>query len=257
MELDRNSIHAGTPVYSSDGEHVGDVEDVGSTYIRARKGWFFVKERYIPLTAIVRIDVDGVYLSVAKDQMDAMAWDAPPAETSVAATQTASDTAATYHTTGADTAAAQRTLTTDRDAGAAPVAASSTVRDERVAGPAARTTPPAAFEQGTFEVRARREELTVGKQARVVEELVVTTKAVERTETIQDTVRRTRVDITELGEEASGVTMGSDLTSMPAESAESGTAAGGAYIASTTEGLDESKDDASNQQPRNRRRRLR
>jgi hypothetical protein len=253
MELDRNSIQAGTPVYSSDDEHVGDVEDVGATYIRARKGWFFVKERYIPFTAIVRTDVDGVYLSVAKDQLDAMAWDAPPAETDV----TATDTAGIYDTRGADTTAAQRPRTTDRDAGGAPVATGDTVRGERVAGSQVSNTLPAAFQEGMFEVRARREELTVSTQARVIEELVVTAQAVERVQTIQETVRRTQVDITEIAQEATTATVSNDLTSMRAESTGSGTAAGGAYIASTPETSDVSEEAGSKPQPRNRRRRLR
>ena len=264
MELDRTSIHAGTPVYSSDGEHVGDVEDVGSTYIRARKGWFFVKERYIPFTAIVRFDGDGVYLSVAKDQLDAMAWDAPPAETDGSGTPSArgyaatrSATAGTYDTTAADTTAAQRTWTTDRDAGAASVASSDTVLSERVAGLPVRTSWPAAFQHGTFEVRARHEELTVRKEARVIEELVVTTQAVERVQPIQDTVRRTGVDITEVAESATAATIHSDLASLPGDTAGSSTAAGGAYIASTPEDTDVSKDPAAEPQPRTRRRRRR
>jgi len=107
-----------------------------------------------------------------------------------------------------------------------------------------------------FEVRARHEELTVSKQARVIEELVVTTHAVERVQTIQDAVRRTRVDITEVAERATSATI-SDLTSVPADTAGSSTAAGGADIASTPEDNDVREDDAAKPQPRNRRRRLR
>jgi len=52
-----------------------------------------------------------------------------------------------------------------------------------------------AFREGTFEVRERDEEAVVQKEARVVEEVVVNRNVEQRTETIQDTVRRTDVDV--------------------------------------------------------------
>jgi len=55
-----------------------------------------------------------------------------------------------------------------------------------------------AFQQGTIEVTERAEQAVVAKEARVVEEVVVGKEATERTETIQDTVRRTDVDVEEL-----------------------------------------------------------
>ena len=263
MELDRNTIHAGTPVYSSDDEHVGDVEDVGSNFIRARKGWFFVKERYIPFTAIARTDVDGVYLSVAKDQLDTMAWDAPPAETDGTRTETAgvyvptaSGTTGMDDTRRATTTGTQPTITSDVAAGGTPAALGATGSSEHGAGPQASTTPPAAFQEGSFEVRARREEITVGKQARVIEELVLTTQATERIQTIQETVRRTKVDVTEVNEEAVSAPISSDRTNQPTESAVSGTAVSGASTASMPEQGNVSEADTSKPQ-RRRRRRLR
>ena len=52
-----------------------------------------------------------------------------------------------------------------------------------------------AFQEGTIELTERAEEAVVQKQARVVEEVVVGKEATERTETINDTVRRTDVEI--------------------------------------------------------------
>jgi len=51
------------------------------------------------------------------------------------------------------------------------------------------------FEDRTIEVEERAEEAVVSKEARVREELVVKKEADERTETISDTVRSTKVDI--------------------------------------------------------------
>jgi len=56
-----------------------------------------------------------------------------------------------------------------------------------------------AFQGGTIEVTERVEEAVVQKEARVVEEVVVGKEATERTETVRDTVRRTDVDVQQLG----------------------------------------------------------
>jgi uncharacterized protein (TIGR02271 family) len=56
----------------------------------------------------------------------------------------------------------------------------------------------AAMHDETIEVTETDEEAVVDKQARVVEEIVVHKDAQERTETVQDTVRRTQVDVDEV-----------------------------------------------------------
>jgi len=53
----------------------------------------------------------------------------------------------------------------------------------------------AAFKEQSFEIPERSEEAVVNKQARVVEEVVVNKQATERNQTVQDTVRRTDVDV--------------------------------------------------------------
>ncbi len=52
-----------------------------------------------------------------------------------------------------------------------------------------------AFQERTIDVTATAEEAVVGKSARVVEEVVVSKTMGERTEEIDDTVRRTEVDV--------------------------------------------------------------
>lgn len=86
-----------------------------------------------------------------------------------------------------------------------PVEEQVTVRDETVnvqRRPASGSTTAAdvnAFQEGTFEVRETDEEVVADKQARVVEEVVISKEAQERTETINDTVRRTDVDVQQVG----------------------------------------------------------
>jgi len=57
----------------------------------------------------------------------------------------------------------------------------------------------AAFKEGSVELRETAEEAVVSKTARVVEEVVVGKEATERTADINDTVRRTEVDVEQLG----------------------------------------------------------
>lgn len=56
----------------------------------------------------------------------------------------------------------------------------------------------AAFKEGTVEVREMAEEPVVSKTGRVVEEVVVSKEASERTEEISDTVRKTDVEVEQL-----------------------------------------------------------
>jgi uncharacterized protein (TIGR02271 family) len=59
----------------------------------------------------------------------------------------------------------------------------------------------AAFKEGTVEVTETDEEPVARKQARVVEEVVVSKDVAEHTETVRDTVRRTEVEVEPIGTE--------------------------------------------------------
>ncbi len=90
-----------------------------------------------------------------------------------------------------------------------PVEETVTLREEKVEAerrPADRKISPeeaeAAFQGKTVEMLGTREEVEVSKQARVVGEVAVGKQAEEREETIQDTVRRTEVEVEEIGTEA-------------------------------------------------------
>jgi uncharacterized protein (TIGR02271 family) len=90
----------------------------------------------------------------------------------------------------------------------APVSEQVTVRDEQInvhRKPVDRAVTDAdlsAVDQGSFEMREHDEEVVVDKQARVVEEVHIRKDVQERSQQIQDTVRRTDVDV----EEVSGQT---------------------------------------------------
>ena len=54
------------------------------------------------------------------------------------------------------------------------------------------------LKEGEFEVTTRSEEAVVGKQSRVVEEVVIGKNVTERDETVRDTVKRTDVEVDEI-----------------------------------------------------------
>lgn len=95
-----------------------------------------------------------------------------------------------------------------------PVHESVQLREEHVKVERHRVDKPAteadiaAFKEGSVEVRESAEEAVVSKSARVVEEVVVGKEASERTEQIDDTVRKTEVDVEQLGASASTRTTG-------------------------------------------------
>jgi uncharacterized protein (TIGR02271 family) len=87
-----------------------------------------------------------------------------------------------------------------------PVEESVTLREERVKAerkPADRTLSAeeaeAAFEEKTVEMLGTGEQAQVSKQARVVGEVAVGKQVKEREETVKDTVRRTEVEVEEVG----------------------------------------------------------
>ena len=85
-----------------------------------------------------------------------------------------------------------------------PVNTDVTLRDETVhldRRPADRPASAADMARvwnGTFEMREHDEQAVVSKAARVVEEVVIEKDVEQRTETIQDSVRRTEVDVQEI-----------------------------------------------------------
>jgi uncharacterized protein (TIGR02271 family) len=88
------------------------------------------------------------------------------------------------------------------------------LRDERVHVERRPVNRPAteadlnAFREGSVEMRETHEEAVVGKQARVVEEVHVHKDVEEHTEKVRDTVRRTDVEVEQLGGNGRSTNMG-------------------------------------------------
>jgi uncharacterized protein (TIGR02271 family) len=85
-----------------------------------------------------------------------------------------------------------------------------------------------AFEEKSFELRETSEEAVVSKTARVVEEVVINKDVTEHTETVNDTVRRTDVDVEQLGttDTTRSGTMGDTTGSYGSTTGTTGTATG-------------------------------
>ncbi len=71
----------------------------------------------------------------------------------------------------------------------------------------------AAFEGKTLEMTETAEELQVSKEARVVEEVALAKRVGEREETVRDTVRRTEVEVEEIGSAYRPATSGTAVSS--------------------------------------------
>ena len=76
------SIPAGATVYDMSGEKLGKVSGgiALGDYFRLEKGLIFPHEYYVPKSVISRIDPDGVYLNVSKDDVKNSGWDQRPTE---------------------------------------------------------------------------------------------------------------------------------------------------------------------------------
>ena len=80
--VDASQIRHGCDVYGADGEEVGYVSEVSSGYLVVSKGYFFSKkERYVPTSAIDRIEHDRLYLNLTKADLGAERWDTAPEAT--------------------------------------------------------------------------------------------------------------------------------------------------------------------------------
>jgi len=77
---------------------------------------------------------------------------------------------------------------------------------------AATTADLNAFKEGTLEVRETQEQPVISKEARVVEEVRVRKNVEEHTERVQDTVRRTDVDVEPIAGSGRTTTTGSTVT---------------------------------------------
>jgi uncharacterized protein (TIGR02271 family) len=218
-----SQINVGDDVYGSDGDKVGTVAEVQSSYIVVEKGFFFPTDYYIPTSAIASASDGQVNLNVAKDAALNSGWDTVPDTgtvlTDVDVTATGGARATGQTAVGAYEVAAEDELripvveeeltasVREQEAGAVRIekrvveedrvlevpVTDEQIRVERriVDRPVGADTQ--AFEEIVIDVPITTEEVELQKQARVAEEIVVSKEATQRTERVSDTVRREEV----------------------------------------------------------------
>jgi hypothetical protein len=126
------------------------------------------------------------------------------------------------------------------------------LREERAVverHPVDRPATPAdfeAFREGTIEVRETVEEPVLSKTAHVVEEVVVGKRVEERTQTVEDVVRRAAVEVEPLGQGASERMLersGGEITApMPGAAAGATSQAGDETVSGEAERIDNAVD---------------
>src|SRR5262249_4526230 len=69
-------------VYDVSGEKIGKASGATASadYFTLEKGLLFPRDYYVPMSAVSRIDPDGVYLNVAKTDVKNRGWENPPLE---------------------------------------------------------------------------------------------------------------------------------------------------------------------------------
>ncbi len=231
-----SQINVGDDVYGSDGEKVGTVAEVQSSYLVVEKGFFFPTDYYIPLSAVSSAGDGQVNLNVAKDAALNSGWDTVPevvptgmtdsgtvltgVETStmdsgraggqaeVGAYEVAADDelripvmeeelTATVREQEAGAVRIEKDVVTEQQTLEVPVTEERVRVERRVVDRAATGADAGAFEETVIDVPLRTETVDVQKEARVTGEVVVSKEAVERTEQVTDTVRREEVYVDE------------------------------------------------------------
>lgn len=226
-------FRAGDDVIAADGDKVGTLADLHGTYLVVEKGFFFPRDYYIPHTMVSNYDsADGkIYLSVTKDAALNSGWDQIPDLTS----ETDTDTTTTASTGVADRTARGTTVTdqesmripvheeeliptkTVRQAGQVRVdkdvieedreidvpVTEERVRVTRRAVDQTADTGDVSFQEESFEVPVRTEDVNVDKVVRVAEEIDIEKEAVQGTKRVSGTVRKERAKVDESGTDES------------------------------------------------------
>ncbi len=218
-------IAPGDDVFGSDGEKVGTVADVQPNYIVVEKGFFFPTDYYIPLSAVTLAEAGQVYLMVTKDAALNSGWDVVPdltattdvqaverdrmmGEPEMAAYEVAAEDDLVIPVREEELSATVR----EREAGAVrvekrvvsedrvlevPVTEEQVRVERRIVDRTVGAADADAFEEIVIEVPLTAEEVELRKQARVVEEVVVSKDAIQHTEQVAGTVRREEVVVDE------------------------------------------------------------
>ena len=217
-------IDNGWDVITSDGDKIGDVEEVHPHYLVVGKGLIFHSERYVPVSTITSVENNKVYLGVSKAEVERQGWDTIPDVADTTSTTGMTDTTTTRRTDTADydtrdtdnvrVPVREEQLNVDKrqvERGAVHIhkdvveeerqvnvpVREETVRVERHAatGQRAGDIGDHAFQEEDIEIPLRGEEVEVNKQGVVTEEVEISKDVRERNKQVGGTVRREEVHV--------------------------------------------------------------
>jgi uncharacterized protein (TIGR02271 family) len=214
MRSDLNQVQAGWDVIDRLGEKIGDVNQVQPDYLVLTKGLIFLKDLYVPLDAVEKVDTgeQTVMLNVRKGDIDESRWAQAPAGSysgNVADGSSANDTVMTVKEeriradkarkqTG-EVAVGKRVVEQRADMEVPVTREEVEVTRRRVDRPA-NANETFSQDEATIRVPVTAEEVNVTKEPRVVEEIVVSKRPVTETQRVSDTVRREEVILDETGD---------------------------------------------------------
>ncbi len=77
-QWNQDNLHKDMSVYSSEAKKLGHIAEIYQDSFLIHKGFFFKKDRYIPYSAIAKINDDGVQLTMSADEANQMEWKVRP-----------------------------------------------------------------------------------------------------------------------------------------------------------------------------------
>ncbi len=82
---DRSQFRRGLDVYDRDGNKIGDISDVGPTYLKISTGFLGLgQDLYIPFSMVDRVNDQGAYLNATKNELTSGDYSKPPTEAAAA-----------------------------------------------------------------------------------------------------------------------------------------------------------------------------
>lgn len=227
----------GDDVIAADGEKLGSIASVGQNYLLVEKGFFFIKDYYVPFTAISSYDEsDGrVFLSTTRDEALNSGWDQMPmTDSGMTGGGIASGRTGDVGAAGWDADRDQSRLEggehitvpvheeeltatkTAREAGDVQVNKRVVAEERTLEVPATEervqvtrravdrdaTTGEDVFVEERIDVPLRTEDVNLEKRTRVAEEIDIDKQAVRRTERVSGTVRKEVVDVDDVSADA-------------------------------------------------------
>jgi uncharacterized protein (TIGR02271 family) len=220
-DMNYDQVAQGWTVYDSNDDKVGDVAEVGANYLLVQKGLIFIKDVYVPMSAVASADpgTTSVYLNTTKSAVENMGWDEPPTRADVGASDRAygdtnvGDTesqrltlheeelqAQTRRQQAGEVSVNKRVVEDARELDVPVTHDEVQVKRVRVDRDAVPGDATFADDGETIRVPVTAETVEVSKTPRVVEELEISKRPVTEHQTVRETVRREEADVDRAGD---------------------------------------------------------